>query len=136
MFGLIPVVDHLAEVRITNEGTLDEYLSQIDAVITGSVTGKRGVAAKPRRIDTSVDQVFRCLQALHAAGHALTTEEIEQWLETHDRAIRANNVNKRLKRVPALARRFELEGIRVRYEITDAGRSYLRQVLYAIVSKS
>ncbi len=129
MFGLLPVVDHIADVRITNEGDLEEFQSQIDSVITGSITGKRGVAAKPRKIDTSTDQVFRSLQALQAAGHALTTEEIEQWLSTHDRPIRPNNANKRLKRVPALARRFELEGTRVRYDITDAGRSYLRQVL-------
>ena len=43
-------------------------------------------------------------------------------------AIRFNNVNKILKRYPALATRLEARGERVRYRISDAGRTYLRMV--------
>jgi inosine/xanthosine triphosphate pyrophosphatase family protein/dephospho-CoA kinase len=129
IFGLLPVVSHIADVRIMNEGDLDEYWLQVDAVVAGSITRTRGIAAKPHRLNTSTDQVLRCLQALEAVAHPMTTDEIEHWLATHGRAIRPNNANKMLKRVPALARRLELDGTRVRYDITDAGRSYLRQVL-------
>ena len=53
-------------------------------------------------------------------------DEIQEITGVSGTPVRHNNANKVLKRVPELARRLELEGTRVRYETTNAGRAYVR----------
>lgn len=132
-FGLLPVAEHIADTRILNEGSMDDFKRQIDALMTGSeldavsgisVTG--GVAAAAERT-----QLFRCLRVLDQGGRPMTCDEIEEVTERTGTKIRHNNANKVLKRVPELARRIETEGMRVRYEIQNPGRAYLRYMLRA-----
>ena len=127
-FGLLRVAEDFANVRVTNEWTLDDYKKQIDAVIAGQWAGKiSGVSDQihsARKSERS--QLYRCLLALDMEGRALDCSEIEKVTGRSGTEIRFNNANKMLKRYPELARRLELKGERVRYQITDSGRTYLR----------
>jgi inosine/xanthosine triphosphate pyrophosphatase family protein/dephospho-CoA kinase len=133
-FGLLPVVDDLAEIRIVNEGNLHEYQRQVDAVIAYR-SDESGVdlAAHPRHRPAH-HQLYRCLKILAEAKVALQCDQVEALSSELGRVgIRHNNANKVLKLVPALARRLDppdgtagdQDSARVRYEITSAGRTYL-----------
>jgi len=133
-FGMLPVVDDLADVRILNEGKLEEYHRQIDAVLAdGGDAAGVDLAAQPRYGPTQ-HQLYRCLKILADAGHALRCDTIEERsAELAGARIRHNNANKVLKAVPALALRLppqtgsegEQEAARVRYMITPSGVTYL-----------
>jgi inosine/xanthosine triphosphate pyrophosphatase family protein/dephospho-CoA kinase len=133
-FALLPIIDDLADIRVLNEGAVDDYHRQIDAVLTMS-KDEPGVdlAAHPRH-GLDQHQLYRCLRILCDAGSALQCDEIESHSSDLNRVrIRHNNANKVLKAYPSLARRLEaVEGererdsARVRYEVSDAGRTYVR----------
>ena len=128
VFGLLRVAEDFADVRITNEGPLEEYHRQIRKVLfETAIESADGVSTKihPRHSATE-NQLYRSLQAINKAGTPLTCEEIQRITSVSGNAVRHNNANKVLKRVPELARRLELPGTRVRYEITAAGRAYIR----------
>ncbi|MFZ0638206.1 MAG: non-canonical purine NTP pyrophosphatase [Candidatus Acidiferrales bacterium] len=127
-FGLLRVAEEFADIRVMNEESLEEYYGRIKAIITGTVEhAVHGVSTRVRpRHDAEENQLFRCLVALESAGRPLTCDEIEAQTRKSGKAIRHNNANKVLKRVPELARRLELEGTRVRYEILNPGRAYVR----------
>jgi hypothetical protein len=131
-FGLLDVADDLADTKITNEGTLEDYFLQIDTVIqdaeASSVLGvSKDVHPRHQLIK---NQLYRCLVILDREGRPMSTDEIEEASKAMRGAmggpIRHNNANKVLKRVPALAQRFEGEGDRVRYQLTNSGRAYIR----------
>jgi len=126
--GLLRVAEDFADIRIVNEGTKEEYCARVDAVIRGKDLERvGGVSTKiqPRHA-ADENQLFRCLVALDDAGRPLSCDEIQEITVASGNPVRHNNANKVLKRVPELARRLELEGTRVRYEISNAGRAYLR----------
>jgi inosine/xanthosine triphosphate pyrophosphatase family protein/dephospho-CoA kinase len=125
-FGLLRVAEDFAELRLVNEGTMDQFHTQIDAVLseTFDVAGV-AISTSPGKM-LEVNQLLRCLRALDNAGRPMSTDEIERETGTTGSRIRHNNANKVLKRAPELARRLMLSGTRVRYEITNAGRAYLR----------
>ena len=133
-FGLLPVAEDLADIRIVNEGKIDEYHRQINSVIAIRV-GEPGVdlAAHPRH-GPSQHQLYRCLKILQSARTAMQCDEIEA--RSNDPGvvpIRHNNANKVLKAFPSLSRRLEApsgldldqDSARVRYEITPAGVIYV-----------
>ena len=132
-FGLLPVAEDLAHVRIVNEGRLEDYHRQIDAVIVGR-QDEPGVdlAARPRH-GPEHHQLYRCLKVLQEAGSALQCDEIEaRSTRFGATTIRHNNANKVLKAVPALAQRLDPpdepgveNSARVRYAITQAGCTYI-----------
>jgi inosine/xanthosine triphosphate pyrophosphatase family protein/dephospho-CoA kinase len=127
-FGLLRVAEDFADVRISNEGTKGEYHRQIDAVLSGAgVDSVPGISinVQPRH-KISENQLYRTLQALTAAGRPLSCDEIQELTSKSGNPVRHNNANKVLKRVPELARRLELQGTRVRYAVTSAGRAYVR----------
>src|SRR5262249_5496421 len=72
------------------------------------------------------NQLYRSLAILAQANRPLTTEEIAIQTQKAGLPIRHNNINKVLKGVPELARRLELPQNRLRYEVTNAGRAYVR----------
>ena len=127
VFGLLRVAEEFADVRIRNEGTLPEYRAQVDFVLAGTD------AERPPGVSTQVNprhrrgknQLYRCLVALRDAGRPLSCDEIQECTEAMKQPVLHNNANKVLKRVPELARRLELDGARVRYEIKNAGRAYI-----------
>ena len=134
-FGLLPVVEDLADVRIVNEGKMADYHRQVDAVIANRAD-EPGVdlAAHPRH-GPEQHQLYRCLKILEQAGRALQCDEIEaRSAELAGGAIRHNNANKVLKAVPALAHRLdppngsvtEQDTARVQYAVTSGGRMYVR----------
>jgi len=127
VFGLLRVAEEFADVRIRNEGTLAEYHAQVDFIMAKTPgTRPPGVSTQvnPRhRRDKS--QLYRCLVALRDAGRPLSCDEIQECTEAMKQPVLHNNANKVLKEVPELARRLELEGARVRYEIKNAGRAYI-----------
>jgi inosine/xanthosine triphosphate pyrophosphatase family protein/dephospho-CoA kinase len=125
-FGLLRVAEDFADLRLINEGTIEQFYTQINAVLSESfdVPGISISGSPSKRLE--VNQLLRCLRAIDSAGSPMSTDEIERETEATGSRIRHNNANKVLKKVPELARRFALEGTRVRYEITNAGRAYLR----------
>lgn len=128
LFGLLRVAEDFADIKIINEGTKDQYLRQVEGVITEQVTaGLRGVTRRlhPRQ-SRDESQTYHCLKALEAAGRPLDCKEIDFATERAGHKIRYNNANKVLKRIPGLAQRIDSPGARVRYEILSAGRAYLR----------
>jgi inosine/xanthosine triphosphate pyrophosphatase family protein/dephospho-CoA kinase len=127
-FGLVRIAEDFADARVINEGSLDDYYAAIDALITKpdlKYTARVSGNVQPR-ISNEDNQLFRCLNILDAAGRPLSCDEIQIRTDQGGHVVRHNNANKVLKRVPALARRLEVEGARVRYDITNAGRAYLR----------
>jgi inosine/xanthosine triphosphate pyrophosphatase family protein/dephospho-CoA kinase len=127
--GLLAVAEDFADIRITNEGTLDEYFGQIGAVLSGlteSVVGVSKSVVSGRLSERS--QLVRCLKALAIDGRSMDCHEISLATTLTGASIRFNNVNKILKRYPALAQRFDMKEERVRYKITESGRAYLRMI--------
>jgi inosine/xanthosine triphosphate pyrophosphatase family protein/dephospho-CoA kinase len=126
MFGLLRIADEFADLKIANEGSLQEYWSQVDAVISRD-TKVPGVSwdIQPR-LGRERSQSYHTLRALDAAGRPLDCNEIEAATTAAGHPIRYNNANKVLKRIPGLVTRLETSGMRVRYEILSAGRAYLR----------
>lgn len=127
LFGLLRVAEEFADVRIRNEGTLDEYHDQVDFIVAPTTEASLpGVSTRVNpRHRRDKNQLYRCLVALRDAGRPLSCDEIQDRTESMGQPVRHNNANKVLKRVPELARRLELEGARVRYEIENAGRAYI-----------
>ncbi len=127
-FGLLRVAEDFADLRIINEGSLPDFLQQIGAVL--GQEGKIRVSGISRRVrprhGLRENQLYRCLVALHDAGRALSCNEIQKETGRTGAAVRFNNVNKVLKKVPELANRYALSGSRLRYDITNAGRAYVR----------
>jgi inosine/xanthosine triphosphate pyrophosphatase family protein/dephospho-CoA kinase len=125
-FGLLRVAEDFADIRVVNEGTLDQFATQIDAILSGTygVIGVTAHGAPPKKL--VVNQLLRCFNALDSAGRPMSTDEIEQETAKTGTKIRHNNANKVLKRVPEFVRRLEIDGVRVRYELLNAGRAYLR----------
>ena len=124
------MAEEFADMRVVNEASLEEYHQRIDTILSGrSGESAQGVSTKihPRH-PAMENQLYRCLDVLENAGRPLTCDEIEALTRKSGKAIRHNNANKVLKRVPELARRLELEGTRVRYEILNPGRAYIRLV--------
>jgi inosine/xanthosine triphosphate pyrophosphatase family protein/dephospho-CoA kinase len=127
-FGLLRVAEEFADAKIVNEGSLDDYYRKIDAIVSGiEDPSAHGVSTNVHPKHTvDENQLYRCLVALESSGRPLTCDEIEDRTREAGNTVRHNNANKVLKRVPELARRLELEGTRVRYEILNPGRAYVR----------
>lgn len=134
-FGLLPVVDDLADVRVINEESMDAYQRQIDAVVADRA-GVPGVdlATHPRH-GPKQHQLYRCLAILNKSDGPLRCDEIESRSTGQSGIpIRHNNANKVLKAVPALAQRIapptdangDQDTARVRYAITSGGVTYVR----------
>lgn len=132
-FGLLPIADDVADIRITNEGKMEGYHRQIDAVISGSSESGVDFDVKPRH-KRGHHQLYRCLRILEQAGSALQCDEIEsRSTESGASRIRRNNANKVLKAIPAFAIRMDPQNgsgqedsTRVRYAVTPAGVAYMR----------
>lgn len=136
-FGLLSVAAELADVRITNEGTMKEFHAQIDTVMETIPTPTQGVSyIRPNPTALKQSRLFRCLRALEQVEKAASCPEIAQLtdrdtpmnnMEQVER-ISPRHVNWVLKDVPELARRVDARGDRVRYQILPAGRAYLEAV--------
>ena len=153
-FGLLRVAEDFADIRITNEGSLDDYRGQVVSVLReerGSLAPGVSVDVGPRH-QLYVHRLFRCLWILFESERAMTCEEIEELSDWHSdeghgkradsqerryrgKRITHNNVNKVLKAVPALAQRVETGSDRIRYVITDAGRAYVRLMAFKAETK-
>lgn len=137
MFGLLEVAEDLADIRIENEGTLKEYFNQIDVLNSGDSLNETTGISKNRgpRHGFNVNRINRCLQILKQANRSLDCKEIE--IETSKTGVKIlhNNVNKVLKVIPGLVKRYELEGTKVKYSILESGRTYLRLMAQIYQSK-
>jgi dephospho-CoA kinase/inosine/xanthosine triphosphate pyrophosphatase family protein len=137
-FGLLRVAEDLADIRIVNEEGMESYHKQISGLLTGQTKHLSGVEVDVRpRHSLPHHQLYRCLKVLVEANQALQCDEIElRTKRLGGIAIRHNNANKVLKRVPELARRIdppaaqieETDSARVKYQITEGGRSFVRLI--------
>lgn len=131
-FGLLPVADDLCDIRVSNEGTLDEYKSQVEAVLgLGMDVPGVDLAARPRHGLTQ-HQLYRCLKILSESEQPLRCDEIEHLAANGPGAkIRHNNANKVLRSASTLAGRLdpdrgERDLARVRYQRTVAGEAFVK----------
>jgi inosine/xanthosine triphosphate pyrophosphatase family protein/dephospho-CoA kinase len=132
VFGLLRVAEDFADLKVTNEGSLDEYFVRVDAILSGSPTeGLRGISRNiaPRNpMETS--QLFRSLAVLQDADRPLTCQEIATELQGRGHLILPNNIAKTLRGVPELALEHRTAQRRVRYDIKSSGRAYIRLSLF------
>ncbi|MEX0729012.1 MAG: non-canonical purine NTP pyrophosphatase [Planctomycetaceae bacterium] len=130
-FGLLRVAEDFADIRVTNERSIQDYWQQIEFLLSME-TGKPfpGVSwrVNPRH-GIADNQLYRCLAVINDAGRSLSCDEIQELTRITGATIRHNNANKVLKRVPELAKRYDVENERIRYEITNAGRAYVRYMM-------
>lgn len=124
-FGLLRVARDVADTIVTNEGTLAQYANQVEAILSARDADMEGVLHQQPTEDLRTNEIFRCLAILAEADRPLNCGEISAAATASGYGIRANNANKALKAIPELATRLE-RGPRVRYMITDHGRTYLR----------
>lgn len=123
--GLLRVAAELADIKIANHRSLEDYLDQVDCVLGVTSLRVPGVSRVRHTHDLERRQLIRCLEVLRDTGRPLTTQEVSAHLPA-GRWLRFNNANKILKRYPALAQRLETQGSNVRYSLTAAGLAYLR----------
>lgn len=146
-FGLLArareVVDvprDVADIQVTNEGTLKQYYAQIDALLDrlgrpGGLEGPdKGVHDVPGVCRLNVEplqerRIFRCLRALGRCQHPMTCSEIRERMAVEGSAgsISDRHLNWVLVNVPGLARRVS-DGAKLRYEILSAGRAYVEAI--------
>lgn len=136
-FGLLRVAEDFINYKIENEGTIAEYSNQIDAVLNDSGLSKIQSVSEtihaPRKDSRS--QLIRSMKVLEIIEGALDCNQIQEKTGEFGSPIRFNNINKILKRYPELVQRIEAQGEKVRYQITDAGRTYLRLLKNDVVTK-
>jgi hypothetical protein len=128
-FGLLAVVEDLADIKITNEGTMTDFHGHIDSLMARLATPGSFRPSSPRH-GPSENQLFRCLALLETEGGPLQCDEIELRSQLGGGSrIRHNNANKVLRAVPSLVERFDSgsddDAERVRYAIVDRGAAYL-----------
>jgi len=136
LFGLLGVARDLADISIENEGSIEEFYGQIEAVVGRRTEGISGVSRKTRDLATIMaGRLFRCLCVLDRTGCPQSCPEIGNATDKDDspgggrgERISARHVNWVLRDVPELARRIDARGDRVRYELMPAGRAYLRSI--------
>lgn len=126
LLGLLRVADELADVRVENVYSEEEYASQIAKVLGVRGAAARGVTHVERRLEREKSQLYRCLLVLRRVGRPLTTQELSAL--SGESTILHNNVNKMLKRYPELARRQESPGANVRYSITERGLAFISAI--------
>lgn len=128
-FGLLPIVEDVADIKIINDGRMEEFHAQIDLLATSEGRRRLMETTSPRHGPLQ-NQLYRCLRILSRAEEALQCDQIESLSESDGgRRIRHNNANKVLRAVPALASRIDptsdLPDARVRYRVTAGGQLYL-----------
>ena len=127
--GLLRVAEDFADVRIVNEGTIQDYWQQIDAVMSGKEEGSpRGVSWTVRPRQTAEhNQLYRCMKVLTEASEPLASKAIATATGHSGKHVLQENVNKVLKNVPELVERVESSSSAlVRYKIRPAGLAYVR----------
>lgn len=124
--GLLRVANELADVKVDNVYSEEDYAAQILKVLGSTGAEAPGVTQIQRHLEPDTSQLYRCLLVLRGVGRPLTTQEISA--EFKDQTVRYNNANKILKRYPELATRQESAGSNVRYSITVTGLAFLGAV--------
>ena len=144
--GIVDVARDVADLRIENEGTLEDYYAQIDALAAGwsglagstemyavGCEAARGTGSAVEAVEES--RIFVCLQALCAFRAPATCAEIREqilWREKESE-INARHVRSTLGKVPVLASPVTGGG-KLRYQILPAGRAYVEAVRMGLSS--
>ena len=119
-----------SDIVIENEGTIEDYLRQIDYVMNGC-EGERplGVTIQPGRAARAErDQLYRCLSILHHRGAELTNRQISDITAATGRPIATRNVNKVLGGAPLFCTQIRRAGQEITNDLTERGRCYVRLV--------
>ena len=138
--GIVDVPRDVADLRIENEGTLEDYYSQIDGLagvwcsLGGSEEAYAGGCDAAGGSGLRVEAVeggraFLCLQALCRFGGPATCAEIREEMvgPQKESMIGDRHVNWTLANVPRLAGQVTGGG-KLRYQILPAGRAYVAAV--------
>lgn len=126
-FGLLGVAEQIADVRVRNEGSLDEYWFQVDGVIAGrNVSRLRGVMPPLSEDAIRKSQLFRVLAAVGATHRRLTPLEVEEATAKLG-TVKRSSVRKVAGDVPALIQRHGDESAS-QLQLSDAGRAYLQLI--------
>ena len=136
-FGLLGRVGDVCDLKVVNEGSMEEYERMVEAVAEGAYYRVRGVSVVNRDAEKLREaRLFRCLRALAELDREASCEDISVLTgrTTASDSMRSAGVvsprhaNWILKDVPEFARRVERKGKPVHYEILPPGLSYLKLV--------
>jgi hypothetical protein len=122
-FGLLGVAEQIADIRIRNEGSLDDYLRQVSAVLANRTARVRGVTGSISNDGIRRSQLYRVLSALNATKRPMSPSEIE-CATSNLGTVKRSSVRKVLSDAPALVHRAG-EDTAIAYELSDGGESYL-----------
>lgn len=135
-FGLLGVAREIADVRIENEGSMEDYYSQIRSIVSRDAQPVAGVSREPVNVKAVVaTRLFRCLEVLEHADSPLSSQEIADRTAAQANSglqriekVSARHANWILRDFPEFARRVDAHGARIHYELLPAGRAYLRSI--------
>lgn len=115
-FGTLRIANDIAEIKIHNDGTLDQYRDKIDETINLISRTPETVRLQASK---SLSELHRSLKALLQIGNAADCEEISHSTKNFGVQVRKYNTNRALKGVPEFARRIEKRGEHLTYQATD-----------------
>ncbi len=121
-FGAMRIASEFADFVIKNEGTIFQYQTRIDEILSAILNTSSKVPNEKQR---SFSELYRCLWALDQISKPASCEEIARETAKIGVPIRIYNTNRALKEVPEFARRIETRKNLLQYEITARGRQFL-----------
>jgi inosine/xanthosine triphosphate pyrophosphatase family protein/dephospho-CoA kinase len=129
-FGLLGVADHVADTKIRNEGPIQQYFAQIDAVIRGTrARSIRGTHPGVSLETVQRSQLFRVLSVLGAGDDPelefAAPAEIERRTKDRGAGVGRSSVRKVLTEYQSLIRRIAGQDGTARFALSEAGRAYL-----------
>jgi dephospho-CoA kinase len=116
-FGALRVAAEIATDIIRNDGSLEQYMAKIGALVSALPKLVRGHDQK--------SELHRTLVALDAIGEAGTCEQISAKAATLGIPVRKYNTNRALKSAPEFAERVKRSGQLLSYKLTARGQRLL-----------
>ncbi len=123
--GLIENARQLADVVILNEDTEAAFKDSVVTVLENRQNSNVTRLSKFRARTTS--KIYRILTVLRDKT-ITTSREISDELSRRGDHMETRNVNWVLSQAPTLADRYENPGEQINYQITDAGRYFIRYI--------
>jgi dephospho-CoA kinase/inosine/xanthosine triphosphate pyrophosphatase family protein len=116
-FGALRVATEIATDIIRNDGSLEQYMAKIDALVSTHPKVARGHDQK--------SELHRTLVALDAIGDASTCDQISAKATALGIPVRKYNTNRALKSAPEFAERVKRSGQLLSYKLTARGQRLL-----------
>ncbi|WP_322417212.1 non-canonical purine NTP pyrophosphatase [Mesorhizobium huakuii] len=114
LFGLVDILDDVADLSIVNDGSLQDYSRKVREFLV-NIDGAQVVP----RSQNAYSEAARSLLALSKFDRPATCDEISSGTDQGRPPIRKYNINRALKALPIFAHRIVRKGQLLSYENTD-----------------